>query len=374
MTPKAVSCEPGWQPPGFAPKPGRRFESVIEIRQKEKVILVSALLAAVTVLHYATGIQSHHLHIIYQGLYYIPLILAAFWFGLRGALAGSVGITLLYTPFILIYWEGFSQSDFSRVMEIVHYFMVALIVGWLSDRQRLQQKRLSQSERLAAVGQAMAGVAHDMKTPLIAIGGFTNLVKTKIRKVRLDEESFEVFAKDAEDKLLIVLKESRRLENMVKDMLDFSRPLELQKSKENVDELVSECVALVSGQAEEKRVRVVAVQGNGFAPVSLDATRIKQALINLLMNAIQASPEGETVTVRSYRNGRSLTIDVTDCGCGIPMNKREEIFSPFFTTKKEGTGLGLPLVIKIIEAHEGRLQIVDNPEKGITFRVLVPIS
>ena len=109
-------------------------------------------------------------------------------------------------------------------------------------------------------------------------------------------------------------------------------------------------------------------------PVSFDVMRMKQALINLLMNAIQASPEGETVTVSTYQKGSYIGIDLSDNGCGIPHRQREEIFAPFSTTKKEGTGLGLPIAKKIIEAHDGRLEILDNTERGTTFRVLVPMG
>ncbi len=100
--------------------------------------------------------------------------------------------------------------------------------------------------------------------------------------------------------------------------------------------------------------------------------RTEQVLINLLMNAVQASPEGETVIVSTSQEGGYVRIDVTDCGCGIPHEQKEEIFTPFFTTKKEGTGLGLAIVKKIIQAHEGDLEVLDNPEQGVTFRVLLP--
>jgi signal transduction histidine kinase len=97
-------------------------------------------------------------------------------------------------------------------------------------------------------------------------------------------------------------------------------------------------------------------------------------VINLVTNATQASPEGETVRIRCYEKGKSLVIDVTDRGPGIPSDKRQEVFSPFYTTKKEGTGLGLPIIKKIVEAHEGRTAILDNPGSGITFRVEIPLS
>jgi two-component system sensor histidine kinase HydH len=102
--------------------------------------------------------------------------------------------------------------------------------------------------------------------------------------------------------------------------------------------------------------------------------RMKQVVINLVINAVQASPEGETVIVRSHYKGQNLAIDIVDQGSGIPSEKREEIFYPFVSTKKEGTGLGLAIVRKIIEAHNGQVRILDNPKRGVTFRVLIPWS
>jgi signal transduction histidine kinase len=101
---------------------------------------------------------------------------------------------------------------------------------------------------------------------------------------------------------------------------------------------------------------------------------MKQVLINLLMNAVQASPEGETVTVTVCQKGRYIGIELSDNGCGISFTQSEEIFAPFSTTKKEGTGLGLPIAKKIIEAHKGHLELLDNPEQGATFRILLPIE
>jgi signal transduction histidine kinase len=108
--------------------------------------------------------------------------------------------------------------------------------------------------------------------------------------------------------------------------------------------------------------------------VSIDGLRIKQVLINLLINAVEASSEGDVVKVCGYEEKGNFLIEIIDCGCGIPTDKREEIFSPFFTTKQGGTGLGLPIAKKIVEAHQGYLEVQNNSEKGVTFKVNIPIG
>ncbi|MHC1724905.1 MAG: PAS domain-containing sensor histidine kinase [Syntrophobacteraceae bacterium] len=111
------------------------------------------------------------------------------------------------------------------------------------------------------------------------------------------------------------------------------------------------------------------------APVAVpfDPMRMKQAIENLLMNAIQASPEGSAVSIRTHCGRRGLIVEVIDSGPGLPKEKREEVFSPFYTTKKEGTGLGLPIVRKIVDAHGGKVRIIDNKGQGLIFRIEIPI-
>lgn len=158
------------------------------------------------------------------------------------------------------------------------------------------------------------------------------------------------------------------------EMLDFSRPLELHASIENINELLGQCIEITHEVAQKKQVTVRIDPQPTSSFISIDAVRMKQAFINLLTNEIEASPEGETVTVSSHRKGRELIVDVGDHGCGISHDKRRKIFSPLFTTKNGWTGLGLPITKKIVEAHQGRLEVFDNTEKGVTFRVVIPIS
>lgn len=234
---------------------------------------------------------------------------------------------------------------------------------WKIMQRERAEKTLRESERLSAMGRALAAVAHDMKTPLIAIGGFTRLAQKYIAP-----------QSPVQAKLDIVIEETQRLENMVKDMLDFSRPLELNRSLGDVGRLISECLTLVAPLTSENQVRMLNDSENGVPSVSLDFMRMKQVLINLAANAIQVSPKGEEVTIRSRTSGNMLLVDVIDHGCGIPADKKREIFSPFYTTKKEGTGLGLPIVRKIIEAHRGSIEVLDNIDKGTTFRLAIPIE
>jgi C4-dicarboxylate-specific signal transduction histidine kinase len=138
-----------------------------------------------------------------------------------------------------------------------------------------------------------------------------------------------------------------------------------------MNEVIRQSLGIISDIAEERKVKVEWQSLQALSLVSVDAARMKQALLNLLMNAIEASSEGETVTVRSYQKWRKFIVDVSDQGCGVPVDKREDIFSPFFTTKEHGTGLGLPITKKIVEAHNGSLGVLENRQKGAIFRIML---
>lgn len=327
------------------------------------IYIIGTLLALITLLHYVTDVRLIRWHLLYRDAYFFVVILAGLWFGLRGALTVSLSITVLNVPFNIVHWNGMSVFDVGRLADLFLYNVVAMALGILRDRQKSEEERARESENLAAVGKAVSALAHDMKAPLTAIGGFSQLVK---RYIQQDHPH--------RDKLDIIIGETRRLENMVKEMLDFSRPLELKRSAHGLDTLIKECVGVVAAEARRRKVLVKHESVPGLSATPIDCMRMKQALINLLMNAIQASPEGETVVVSCRQRRDRSIIDVIDCGCGIPLDQRAEIFMPFFTTKKDGTGLGLPIVRKIVEAHQGKILLLDNQGSGTIFRVILPIG
>ncbi len=250
--------------------------------------------------------------------------------------------------------EDYDQSDV-RQLTLLMDGMWKLIVRAHSA------KMLRESEAMAGVGRALSSVAHDMKTPLVAIGGFANLVRSHMPKDNPDWE-----------KMGIIMKETRRLERMVGNMLDFSKPLDLQKTPEDIYGIMLDTLEIARPIAEKREIELLIEFDGPTEPVLMDGARVKQAILNLVTNAIEATPNGRPVRLESRKKGRSLIVEVKDCGCGIPAEQRKDIFAPFFTTKKEGTGLGLPIVKKIAEAHQGRVEILDNPEGGVTFRLVLP--
>jgi two-component system sensor histidine kinase HydH len=327
------------------------------------VMLIALLVAGITSLHYATHFSSAYEHTIYRELYFLPVTLAAFAFGFRGCLATSLIITALYLPFVLLQGKLSPLDRFDNVLEILLLNIVAVTLGILRNRERFIQRRLREAESFAAMGRALSGVAHDMKLPLMAIGGYTAFVMKKLGESDPNRQ-----------KLDVVVRQVQRLETMVKNMLDFSRPLQLEKCPTHLEKLLGDVAAVAKEEAVCRGVDLEVQSHDGLAPVSIDPGRLEQALLNLVSNAVQASKSGDPVKLRAVAQGDDVAIEVSDHGNGIPERQRCEIFTPFYTTKKGGTGLGLAIVKKIVEAHDGRLELMDNPNKGVTFRIVLPAS
>ncbi len=323
--------------------------------------MIVILVVGISLLHFFTDQSRYHYHVFYGELYFLPIVLAGFWFGLRGSMAVSLAITACYSPLILWHWQDFSPDDFDRILSILLYNFLAALIGALKDREYCANERMLKAESLAAMGKSLAAVAHDMKTPLVTIGGFARRLQKKCKK---DDPSHV--------KADIIIRETERLEKMMHNMLDFSRPLALELSPGYLNEAIQNSLTIVAETAQKKDVIIERLFSPDLPVIAFDAMRMEQVVVNLALNAVQASPAGEKVTIRTSVVGKNSVIEVIDCGGGISLDIRAKIFDPFFTTKKAGTGLGLAIVKKIVEAHEGSLEILDNSPQGSIFKVMLP--
>lgn len=239
----------------------------------------------------------------------------------------------------------------------------------LSDAQR----QVYQSQKLAAVGQLAAGVAHEINNPLTGVLTYSSF----LLKRAADTPEFK-------DDLEVIVRETQRCRGIVKGLLDFARPSPPEKHPSDVNEIVERAVRIVQAQLTAQRVDVQRQLGTDLPSINADANQIQQILVNLLLNANDAIRDGGKVTVATglkTRNGlveaptREIQISVSDTGCGIPPEHLEHIFEPFFSTKgRKGTGLGLAVAWGIVEKHNGRIEVESEVGKGTTFRVLLPVG
>lgn len=231
----------------------------------------------------------------------------------------------------------------------------------------LMQTRLGRAERLATLGQVAAGIAHEIRNPLVGIGSNTFLL--------LDE--FDVSDPRHAD-LEMILKETKRLDRIVNQIVDYARPRELTPELCPLSDLIDEVINLFDTTLTAKHLTVVRALPPTLARLQADRDQIKQVLLNVFQNAIDASPDGTAIDVTAFELPRGqqagMVVKVTDHGVGIPDNALTHVFEPFFTRgKKQGTGLGLAICRNIIESHGGDIQITSEVGKGTSVRIWLPL-
>ncbi len=235
------------------------------------------------------------------------------------------------------------------------------------DRLERTQQELVRHERLAALGELSAAMAHELRNALGAI--FNSL--SSLRRVSPKDSKAVLFEK-------IIAEEADRLNRIVGDLLDFARPYNAELVSVQLDTFIASVLEAVAQPAREVAVELVLELAAGLPEVRLDPRLLRQALVNLLVNAVQATARAGRVTLKAAlaREGgqASLHLDVVDEGIGVAPELRERIFQPFFTTKPTGTGLGLAVVKRILEAHGGTVELLPTAVPGATFRLSVPVA
>ena len=330
---------------------------------RTKILVVTVLVAAITLLHYRTPLSLSFSHELFARLYYLPIFLGGFWFGLRGGIGVPVVVTLLYFPHL---WMGWGESGFvfwNKVLEVILFNLFGPIVGILTQMELRQRARNQELQTLASMGEAAAFVAHEIKNIVIPVRGFLRLLR---QTSPMDGK--------AESYIEIAQSESARLENLAKNMLTFGRRAPIQREPIAVEALLSDACHTLSEEFKEKGVELICNCHEGIGEAYLDSEMIRQAIINLLQNALHASPEkGGKVRLKAERGRKLLRVVIKDEGDGIPEHCIEKIFLPFFTTKPKGTGLGLAIARKVAREHGGDISIRSTRGKGTKVSLELPL-
>ena len=352
--------------------------------------VIVIMVVVISAMHYLTSTTMHQYHDIYRRLYYIPIILGGLWFTVRGGILTAILVSLVYIPHVIFQWGHHPASELEQYLEILLYNVIGLLTGFLAQREKLQKMRyqktserleesyiklksqadqlldteeqLRRADRLSALGELSAGMAHEIRNPLGSIRGTAEILREGIDK---DDKRFE-FAE-------ILVKEVDRLEGVVRDFLNFARPTDQQLKSVPVCEALHEVVTLARQQAIKSNVDVILETDDSKKMVAGDFEQYKQAFLNLVLNALQAMPDGGTLDIGCRKQDGKLRITFTDSGPGIPEELQDRIFNPFYTTRSEGTGLGLAITHRIIDGHGGKLFVESVPGEGATFVVELPL-
>jgi signal transduction histidine kinase len=232
------------------------------------------------------------------------------------------------------------------------------------EAQRKIGRELQTADRLAAISRVSGGVAHEVKNPLNAI-----LLHVEVAKAKLSRGDTDVAPQ-----MEIISREILRLDRVVKTFLDFTKPVELNLSIVPLQDLLGEIVELASPQAAAAKIRVLVQHDADGTAVNVDRDLLKQAVLNVVVNAIEAMPEGGELRFEALTGEDTAEIRITDTGRGIPPELREKIFRLYFTTRKEGSGIGLAMTFRIVQLHDGTIDFTSEPGKGTTFFIRLPIA
>jgi len=348
----------------------------------EAAILTVAI-GAVALLHYVTPTTHVWIHPLLQRAYYVPILLAALRFGWRGGLASAALATASYIPHIVMAWKSEPEYTAAQYVEIGMFFVIAALTGILADHEQSQRRRventalelaqvnaqlqksfeqLRRADRLSALGELSAGLAHEIRNPLGSIEGAVQI----LGRPQLPEETRREFTDLASHEVV-------RLKGLLTNFLEFARPQPPRIIASEIGLLLESVAKLSSQTAAMAKVAIRVENVEPLPPVSVDPEQIKQVLLNLVINAVQATPEGGQITLRAGREGNWVRVEVEDEGIGIPPGDMERVFDPFFTTRSCGTGLGLSIAYQIVSQHGGQIAARTNPQRGMTFSVTMPV-
>jgi len=235
-----------------------------------------------------------------------------------------------------------------------------LLMQDLSQVKKLEED-LRRSERLAALGKMAAGVAHELRNPLSSIKGLALVLRSRFQEENGDRETATILVQEVE-----------RLNRSISELLDYARPQQLKKVHFDIDKLLNKAVSLMRIDAETAGVELRTNFEENLPTVNGDEDKLTQVLLNLLLNGIQAMENGGTLDVYAGATDRKIQIVVTDTGCGISEKDLARVFDPYFTTKPDGTGLGMAMSAKIIEEHGGEIRMQSKTGQGTSVIIEIP--
>ena len=232
------------------------------------------------------------------------------------------------------------------------------------EAKRKINRELQTADRLSAISRISSGVAHEVKNPLNAM-----LLHVEVARSKLSRGDTDVA-----EQMEIIAREILRLDRVVRTFLDFTRPVELQLHNVPMQELVREIVDLARPQTTAANIHVSVQQDAEGVDVRVDRDLLKQAVLNVVVNAMQAMPDGGELRFEASANKDTAELRISDSGGGIAPELREKIFRLYFTTKTEGSGIGLAMTFRIVQLHDGTIDFTSEPGKGTTFLIRLPVA
>ena len=347
-----------------------------------RVALVLVVVAIAALQHF-TPIERTQWNYIFPRLYYFPIVFAALYDGWRGGLLVALVSSALFFNQLLVSEDLSLERLINRWVEMFSFCALAVLTGVYTDRERQQKRRfqevaarlsgvyqtlqdnfegMKRAERLSAIGHLSAGLAHEIRNPLASIAGAASILRRHVPSEPKLERCVH-----------IIEAECQRLNRLLTNFLDFARPRLPSLQQTDLRALLSDVVQLAEHALAKRQITFREVISDELPEVQCDPDQLRQVLLNLMINAIEASPDGAVVALAAELDDSRVLVRVIDEGSGVAPEHIEKLFDPFFTTKESGTGLGLPVAHQIVGQMGGHLAARRNPERGMTFSVALPV-
>jgi two-component system, NtrC family, sensor histidine kinase HydH len=363
--------------------------------------LICLTLVVITVLHFRWLQAPHSYHSVLQFLYYLPVIHTSVRYGLKGGIIAALAATSAYALHML---GPLTMDDFiNHILQIVLINIIGWVTGILSNSEKkiaqqhqnlvIQQtelirklekshnklaeansnlareiaerqvleERVRRSERLSALGHLAAGVAHEIRNPLGIIRATMQIIENEHK----DNPSIQECS-------VIIVEECDRMNAVIEEFLQFARPAEPKFEVVLLSDILEEVMLFTNKYISCRGIQFFNQISSDLQPLNADSGQLKQVLINLIINAVDAMPGGGSLMISAYKLDHTQQIIVEDTGSGISNESISQIFDPFYSTKPTGTGLGLSIVYRILENHGGAIRVESNLENGTKFIISLP--
>ena len=378
----------------------KKIINQLEQNNKKKeyywISLIFLLIIGISVLHYRTPTMKWQYHLVYMQAYFIPIILAAFQFGVKGGLGSALIISLIYLPHIMLQWGGLIETNLMRFLQLVLFNVLGYLTGLKAQgekQQRLKyqkaaeelqkslkaqqeqsekllemERQLRSADRLAIVGQLTASLAHEVRNPLGSIRGAVEILREQVPADVKQSEFFDILIQD-----------TQRLNEVVEHYLNFVKKHSKHYTDFDAREIIQNVLQMLASTARKQRVKIIHHLPDTPLMIHADKIELWQILVNVLLNALQAVAHNNGGEIHLHANKISrgnkdyMQIRIIDNGPGIPEQEIEKIFAPFYTTKETGTGLGLPIVKQIADSNKWKIELSNRAGAGVVFSLNIPL-
>jgi signal transduction histidine kinase len=359
---------------------------------------IFVLVVVISYFHMITPPDADHIHLILMQAYFIPILLGAFQLGVKGGLGSALMVSAIFTPHVMFQWVGDFEHNLLALLQMVLFNVIGYLTGLKAQKEEqeklryrraagkleasLQQlkvqsakvseleEQLRRSDRLAIVGELTASLAHELRNPLATIRGIAEILNDELPPEIKKGEFFP-----------ILIAETERMSAVVENYLNFARKQTDRKSRFDVREVVENTCQILAHRAQKAGIRIEADLPGHPVRINGDANDLRQVLVNLLLNAVEAmSSPGEihlSVKIEKPDTPQAperVRLSIKDQGSGIDAETLQEIFKPFYTTKSNGTGLGLSIVKRIAEQYHWEIAVESTPGKGSEFVLFIPTA